>query len=250
VTEAEWVGGTNPDPMLEFLRGKASERKLRLFAVACLRAALDAPLAEGETAHHALGVGRRLLLACERHADGAVGDRELAASRAEAEAVLRSPHTAVASGWEVRCALRAAGPPEGLPEQLGVLRAEYAHYWAGMWTFYGGAAEVWQQYHDETLERISLQQCQLLRDIVGNPFRPAVVAPAWLAWGGGTAPKLARAVYDEHAFDRLPVLADALEEAGCTDADLLAHLRGPSPHVRGCWVVDLILGKEWGHDGG
>jgi hypothetical protein len=231
--------------MLEFLRGKASERKLRLFAVASLRAALGATVAEGEPVHHALRVGRRLLLACERHADGAIGDRELAASRAEAEAVLRSPHAAEESfGWEVRCALRAAGPPEGLPAQLAVLRAEYAHYWAGMWTFYGGAAEVWQQYHDETLGRVSLQQCQLLRDIVGDPFRPAAVAPAWLAWGGGTAPKLARAVYDEHAFDRLPVLADALEEAGCTDRTILGHLRGSGPHVRGCWAVDLLLGKE------
>jgi hypothetical protein len=245
VTEAEWLACTDPQTMLAFLRGKASARKLRLFAVACLRAALGALLEEGETVHHALRVGRRLLLACERHADGAAGDGELAASRAEAEAVLRSPHAAEESfGWEVSCALRAAGPPEGLPAQLAVLRAEYADYWAGMWTFYGGTGEVWQQYHDETLERVSLQQCQLLREIVGDPFHPAAVAPAWLAWEGGTVPKLAQAVYDERAFDRLPLLADALEDAGCTDAELLGHLRGPGPHVRGCWAVDLLLGKE------
>ena len=68
--------------------------------------------------------------------------------------------------------------------------------------------------------------------------------PAWLAWNGGTVRKLAEAIYDERAFDRLPVLADALEEAGCADEGVLRHCRGGGPHVRGCWVIDLILGKE------
>ncbi len=83
----------------------------------------------------------------------------------------------------------------------------------------------------------------LYRDVVGNPFRPVVIAPAVLAWNEGTVRRLAQAIYDERAFDRLPLLADALEEAGCDDADVLAHCRGPRPHVRGCWVVDLLLGK-------
>ncbi len=87
-------------------------------------------------------------------------------------------------------------------------------------------------------------QAALLRDIVGNPFRSVTVRPAWLLWGGGTVGSLARAVYDESAFDRLPILADALEEAGCDDADVLSHCRGPGEHVRGCWVLDLLLGKE------
>jgi hypothetical protein len=68
--------------------------------------------------------------------------------------------------------------------------------------------------------------------------------PSWLRWDDGTIPKLAQAIYDERAFDHLPVLADALEEAGCANADILAHCRGPGEHVRGCWVVDLLLGKE------
>jgi hypothetical protein len=65
--------------------------------------------------------------------------------------------------------------------------------------------------------------------------------PAWLAWNGGTVRTLARAVHDDNAFERLPVLADALEDAGCSDADLLGHLREPGPHVRGCWAVGLLL---------
>jgi hypothetical protein len=84
----------------------------------------------------------------------------------------------------------------------------------------------------------------LVRDIYGNPFRPARVDPAWLAWNEGTVPKIARAIYDERAFERLPILADALEDAGCDEAHILNHCRGPGVHVRGCWVVDLLLGKE------
>jgi hypothetical protein len=83
-------------------------------------------------------------------------------------------------------------------------------------------------------------QATLLRDIVGNPFRPVALDTAWQTHQVVT---LARAIYDERAFDRLPVLAAALEEAGCSDAGYLAHCRGPGPHVRGCWVLDLILRK-------
>ena len=84
----------------------------------------------------------------------------------------------------------------------------------------------------------------LLRDIFGNPFRPVAAEPSWTTWNGGVVVKLAGSTYEGRAFERLPVLADALEEAGCTDADLLAHCRGGGEHVRGCWVVDLLLGKS------
>ena len=68
--------------------------------------------------------------------------------------------------------------------------------------------------------------------------------PSWLAWEGGMGVNFARGIYDEEAFDRMPILADALEEAGCTDEAILNHLRSPGPHVRGCWALDLVLGKE------
>ena len=86
-------------------------------------------------------------------------------------------------------------------------------------------------------------QATLLRDIFGNPFCPIILDPAILAWDDGTIPKPAQASYEERAFDRLPILADALEEAGCDNADILAHFQGPGPHVKGCWVIDLLLGK-------
>jgi hypothetical protein len=84
---------------------------------------------------------------------------------------------------------------------------------------------------------------RLVLDVFGNPFRPVRAERGWLEWGRGTVPALARAIYEERGFDRLPVLADALEDAGCASAEALAHCRGEGPHVRGCWVVDVILGK-------
>jgi hypothetical protein len=84
-------------------------------------------------------------------------------------------------------------------------------------------------------------QADLLRDVIGNPFRRVSVTHSWLS---RTVVALAQSVYADRAFDRLPVLADALEEAGCTDETILSHCRGLGPHVRGCWVVDLLLGKE------
>src|SRR5262249_44692480 len=83
------------------------------------------------------------------------------------------------------------------------------------------------------------READLLRAIFGNPFRPVAIDPSWLSWNGGTLPEMARAIYDERRFEELPVLADALERAGCADRDILAHCRGPGEHVRGCWVLDL-----------
>jgi hypothetical protein len=92
-------------------------------------------------------------------------------------------------------------------------------------------------------ERVA--QSRLLRDIVFNPFRsPPAVEAAWLAWNGGAVANLARAIRDERAYDRLPLLADALEDAGCHDADLLGHCRSGQEHALGCWAVDLLLCKE------
>jgi hypothetical protein len=82
-----------------------------------------------------------------------------------------------------------------------------------------------------------------VRDLFGLPTPPPPIPTSWLTWDGGTVVRLAQAVSDEGAFDRLPVLADALEEAGCTDRSILDHCRQPGGHARGCWVVDLILGK-------
>jgi hypothetical protein len=84
-------------------------------------------------------------------------------------------------------------------------------------------------------------QCDLIREIFGNPFRPVAFDPAWLT---SDVRLLATGIYDEKAFDRLPILADALQDAGCDSDDILNHLRdATATHVRGCWALDLVLGK-------
>jgi hypothetical protein len=93
--------------------------------------------------------------------------------------------------------------------------------------------------HNSAAERAML--CSLIRDIFGNPFRPVTFAPEWRT---DTALTLARQMYESRDFSMMPILADALQDAGCDSDDVLAHCRGDGPHVRGCWVVDLVLGKQ------
>ncbi|OWK43797.1 hypothetical protein FRUB_03396 [Fimbriiglobus ruber] len=84
-------------------------------------------------------------------------------------------------------------------------------------------------------------QCELLRDIFGNPFCPAIANPSWLTTN---VLDLAEAIYADGAYDRFPILADALQDAGCDDADILTHCHTNGPHARGCWVIDLLTGRE------
>jgi hypothetical protein len=84
----------------------------------------------------------------------------------------------------------------------------------------------------------------VIRELWGNPFRPPVIDPSWLSWNNGLVAQLAEAIYEENAFERMPLLADALLDAGCTDEQILTHCRGAATHVRGCWVLDALLGKE------
>jgi hypothetical protein len=94
-------------------------------------------------------------------------------------------------------------------------------------------------------------QATILRDILGNPFRLVPLNADWLKWNGGTVEQIARDTYEARSLpggelptSRLSLLADALEDAGCTDIQILEHLRGPASHVRGCWVIDALLAKS------
>ncbi len=101
----------------------------------------------------------------------------------------------------------------------------------------GSTSELQNAVHDAEFRA----ERPLMHDLFGNPFRPVVADPAWLS---PATVAIAAAIYQDRAFDRMPVLADALEEAGCGNTDILLHCRTPGEHVRGCWVVDLVLGKE------
>ena len=117
------------------------------------------------------------------------------------------------------------------------------HYTGGEWDAVGGcnmmcnqARELAGKPNGRTSTGIAI-----LRDIFGNPFRPVAFDPRWRS---SDTVGVARGIYEDRAFERMPILADALMDAGCDDEQVLGHCRGEGPHVRGCWVVDLILDKK------
>ena len=226
VTEAEWLANDDLWAMLTHLGAKRTERKVRLFAVACCRRVwrhLDA--------EHRLAVE-----VAERVADGLADEDERSAvaylvDGADAELNpedLESPrHLAeVAASWAIQSDQSAEdeGTIDPDSECCATLTAQSA-----------AQATRWKK-------REATLQGELFRDIFGNPFRKLPkLKKTWLT---ETVVSLAAGIYAERAFDRMPILADALEDAGCDHADILNHCRGDGPHVRGCWVVDLILGKQ------
>lgn len=215
MTEEQWRCCTDPGEMLRFLRetGRLSERKTRLFAVACCRRIWD--LIRDERSRNAVAVA-------ERHADGQAGPDELdAAFTAGVRA--HEQHLTLAS----EAAWLAAHPlTRGLADSTAGAAALEARL--------RRKERDWDDTSEET------QQSRLLRDIVGNPFRPVILDPLSRR---PAVLSLATTLYDEHRFEDLPRLADVLADAGCTDAELLAHLRSPGPHVRGCWALDTVLAR-------
>jgi hypothetical protein len=241
MTEPEWQCCTDPQRMLTFLRGKASGRKLRLFACACCRRVWGLLSAEES---------RQAVLEAERFADGLAGDGELTAAghhatRPAKDATARRISNFPGAAGKAAAALAGshaysrvyAAYGERLPRGAGQRAAKEL----------GLSAQAAQDPRDAYVEAEANEaaaQSTVLRDIFGNPFQPSPrIDPAWLVRNDGTVRKLADAIYEGRVFDRLPILADALEEAGCNDAELLGHLRGPGPHVKGCWALDLLLGK-------
>jgi hypothetical protein len=224
MTEAEWNACGDPATMLIFVKSKATARKLRLFVVACCRKISFC--LKDERSHCSIGVA-------ERYADGN-------ASEAERESALEAVEYVVDAAASDLVA-SALWYPNSLDNAVYTAddtssTAACIHATASTDQRYGG--EEWQRQY--AIGRSS--QAALLRCIFGPlPFRPVIADPAWLTT---TVANLAQAIYADRAFDRLPILADALEDAGCTDADILAHCRGGGEHVRGSWAVDLLLNKE------
>jgi hypothetical protein len=241
MTEAEWLAATNPRPLLEFVRASTSNRKRRLFGVACCRR-LDSVLEDPQYC--------KALKAAERYADGRMNDTTLVRWFAKVTTVGDKHANRVASALDDHtcAAVRAVTITDKDPFQYDAY--VFAAY------VLGGATAPQTDWMGEDYAQAYLQGAPfltpLLRDIVCNPFRPRpTVDAAWLDWNRGTVFKLAEAADKERSLPSgasnpapLSLLADALEDAGCTDAELLGHLRGPGPHVRGCWALDLVLSKS------
>jgi hypothetical protein len=191
MTEAEWLSCTDPGKMLKFLRGKASQRKLRLFAAAAWRLRCRDFRTWEEV--------RKVVAKAEQMAD----DRYTPEPRDRRRWILLSPGCWSLAAETVRILLQTAGR-SGITKEL---------------------------------------LAALLRDVFA-PFHSDRFDPSWRAWNRGTLVNLAQVIYEERAFDRMPILADALEDAGCADADILLHCREPGAHVRGCWLVDALLTKQ------
>lgn len=218
MTEVAWLNGTDPKPMLEFLDGKLSDRKARLFAVACCRRAWH--LLVDQRSRQAVEVA-------ERFADGLATDQELVDASTDAwQFTLHLVHDDQAYSHLDNNTLNAADIPAFAAEEVvAPLRVITAAQRAL------GVPE-------------GEAQAEVLRCIFGNPFRHVAIDATWRYWEAGTIGKIAQGIYDDRAFERLPILADALEEAGCTNTHLLQHCRSEGLHSWGCWPVDLLLEKS------
>jgi hypothetical protein len=217
MTEAEWLAASVVGRLLHICQQVSPDRKLRLFCCACAEELFPADT------HPDL---RRGLDMAVQMADG-TADRATIDHMNE----LFGSITWV-SDFEAR-GFTGDNMPSALFIQYAVLPR---------WTqVRRGAVSYLSDYYADA----DPANCQLgtlaLSDIFGNPFRPVALDPSWRT---EAVVGLARGMYEARDFAPMPVLADALEDAGCADADILAHCRGDGPHVRGCWVVDLVLGKS------
>jgi hypothetical protein len=235
MTEQQWLECRNPYLLLR----KASDRKLRLFAVACCGRVLQ--VRDDDQA-------RRAIEASECYADGLIPRQEQRTARLRVDNAIsdasRRYHSLADPVGTITllqaAALTASVDKKRYKDWVGLV-AEYAARLLAM----ARLAEKWhtgsQADRNKAEAKETAKLGTLLSDVMGSLFRPVAIDPAWQT---PQAVALARTAYEERRFDDLPLLADALEEAGCSDEAMLAHLRGPGPHVRGCWVVDLVLNKK------
>jgi hypothetical protein len=227
MTEAEWLACADPQVMLAGLDSNGRERALRLLCSGCFQRAFH--LLETEAL-------RQAAEAFDLFTEGQI-DEESFRSQAYATHPLKNYREEMFAGRIREDVWYAA---------YGVNKA--------MWPTIGGGfrkvLEFFALAAGSEGDKERAAQTVHIRELFGNPFRPVTIEPSWLRWNGGTVAHLAQAAYNERTLPsgeldrgRLTVLADALEDAGCTVAALLDHLRGPGTHVRGCWAIDHLLGK-------
>jgi hypothetical protein len=256
MNEADWLTCTDPRAMIEFLERAlvpadtaprilpfsgptpgaqahaqrpfqaAGARRLRLFGAACCRRFWT--YLHDERLREALAVA-------ESYADGAGTERDRIRAMRLARRALRDAQLDRLGFAAVCCAravyrqtFRQPAPHAARVDTYRLTRLV--------------AREAGEAVPEAT-DEIHRFHSAVLRCIFGYPYRAAEADPAWLLWNEGSVARMAEGVYQERAFDRLPILADALEDAGCDHSDVLAHCRAGTDHARGCWVVDLLLHK-------
>lgn len=224
MTETVWLTSRDPDDLLDYHRMKGEKRRLRLLAGACVRRMHTVLPAFADPAFE------RLIEVVEGFADGTRDRTEFVAARKP-----------------FRQAVRALGPKLREPEAsaASVFDCLTQDAMEGMTAAIANALFVIRKASPDgraigKVERAA--QADLIRDIFGNPFRPVAFAPGWRT---DTVVSLARGMFESREFAAMPILADALQDAGCENPDVLTHCRDPNGvHVRGCWVVDGVLGRE------
>jgi hypothetical protein len=227
VTEEEWVRETNPDKLAEHLRTKmranrtkSGRRKFHLLACAACRRLWHLFESDLNDA--------RVIEAVEELADGRATAQ--AVHQLDGRVQVPTYGSAQSVGLAVHAVATLSNPLISATGACQYVAQAYAQ------SFHPPSPE---QFH-EIMAVVQEENAHLARCIFGNPFRPATLDPAWRT---PTVVALAKGIYEERAFDRLPILADALQDAGCDSEDVLNHCRDAGPHARGCWVVDLVLGK-------
>jgi hypothetical protein len=216
MTEAEWLTTTDSTLMLEMLRNRATKRKMRLFACGWVHL-LWADLIDDRS--------RRGVEVSERYADGS-------ATRIELMKAWWTSYFANRSVWKDK---KYSGVVDyhKHPHSKAAFTAQFA---CGM------PCEVIDTYLNPERGRMAEGvEARILRDIFCNPFHLVTLNPSWLT---SNVLALADGIYSERAYDRMPILADAIKNAGCDNEDILNHCRQPGEHTRGCWVLDLVLDKQ------
>lgn len=243
MNENAWLANDDVGRMLHALPGRPSNRKLLLFACACCRR-------HWPTLH---ARSRKAVEVVEAYADLDATDEDVARAFLDARAVSHQ-------GDGANAAMHAVAHPAGEYASLAGAVCQVVYYCAraAAATAFPRPSLHAQMSSPRTLvgnedaatlgyvaarEAEKVRLAGLLREVLGFPFCPKHVRQQWLAANGQAVLRIADDIYTGRAFEELPILADALEDAGCADADLLGHLRSPGPHVRGCWALDLILGR-------
>ena len=226
MTEAEWLDEkTHPQRMVRHLsdcgypRSKIGRRKLRLFACGCCRVIWDVIPYERL---------RETVLVAERFADGQVSKAELSAVGAALDGW---PGFSGSVGFSTESARAALVAISMSVETIDPRPFHSAFMMTAMGQPLAGVMPA---------KQAEARLGALLRDVFGNPFRPISLDRSWRT---STVTALARQLYDSRDFSNMPILADALQDAGCDSEEILNHCRQPGEHIRGCWALDLVLGR-------